>query len=530
MPSLEEAPLVSSRTLEVDEGSLSQSTRPTLVKVLQRSWSHIGWLCISLSAICCAIGLSSVASRGQLQQLRTTAVRMDEKAAVLPMPDLFCFTVMGVPAREQGLLLSQKSKHKGLFECPDWAVFASTKIPPCSHVIEGLQTQVPSGGQWNTALNTPVFAAIWKKVLELPEFKAHAWTVKLDPDTVFLPARLESFLPKNVAPTFLVNCNEGLHGPIEVVSKAAVENVQWETCGNIQQEDLWLQSCLFRSGALPRPAFPGMLLEKGCVPRIQASCGTANVAFHPKKTFPEWWSCWLQAFAFPQPGWTGEVRNTRCEPGAGGDTIPGQAEPFSKSMSPADCQRACERVQACEAVIILESQDPTPCQMRTNLELSKCVAASGYSVWAKPLPTTTTASATTVASTTTATAVGRSMPRIAPNQATTTSSPSNTSHTTAKSKDDLREDLGTWQEWGSLNCFHSFASEPISVPSYVAENLEDCLSECVEHRDCDAVVYAVDNKRCWLRQNLDIDKCSISDRFRILVRPHRNSRRTEKSV
>ena len=97
-------------------------------------------------------------------------------------------------------------------------------------MIEGLQTQVPSGGQWNTALNTPVFAAIWKKVLELPEFKAHAWTVKLDPDTVFLPARLESFLPKNAAPTFLVNCNEGLHGPIEVVSRAAVENVQWETC------------------------------------------------------------------------------------------------------------------------------------------------------------------------------------------------------------------------------------------------------------------------------------------------------------
>ena len=111
-----------------------------------------------------------------------------------------------------------------------------------------------------------------------------------------------------------------------------------------------------------------------------------------------------------------------------------------------------------------------------------------------------------------------------------TSSPSNTSHATAKSKDDLRQDLGTWQEWGSLNCFHSFASEPISVSSYVAENLEDCLSECVMHKDCDAVVYAVDNKRCWLRQNLDIDKCTVSDRYRILVRPHRTSRRTENSV
>ena len=115
-------------------------------------------------------------------------------------------------------------------------------------------------------------------------------------------------------------------------------------------------------------------------------------------------------------------------------------------------------------------------------------------------------------------------------KASTISSPSNTSHATAKSKDDLRQDLGTWQEWGSLNCFHTFASEPISVSSYVAENLEDCLSECVEHSDCDAVVYAVDNKRCWLRRNLDIDKCTVSDRYRILVRPHMNSRRTEKSV
>ena len=152
----------------------------------------------------------------------------------------------------------------GLFECPDWVVFGSTKIPPCTHVMNGLQTQVASGGRWNTALNTPVFVAVWKQVLQLPQFKAHAWTVKVDPDTVFFPSRLGKFLPKSSA-SFLINCNEGLHGPIEVVSRAAVQKVDWEsylhlafgcletslgvmnfgmfgasedTCGDIPQEDL----------------------------------------------------------------------------------------------------------------------------------------------------------------------------------------------------------------------------------------------------------------------------------------------------
>ena len=96
-------------------------------------------------------------------------------------------------------------------------------------MVEGLQTKLRLGGRWNTALNTPVFSAIWKQVLQLSEFKAHAWTVKLDPDTVFFPARLADFLPKADA-AFLVNCNEGLHGPIEVVSRSALQQVQWESC------------------------------------------------------------------------------------------------------------------------------------------------------------------------------------------------------------------------------------------------------------------------------------------------------------
>lgn len=79
------------------------------------------------------------------------------------MPDVFCFTVMGQPAVEQALLLAQKSRGKGIFQCPGYGVFAHDKVPPVTHPLPKLNFGVAKGGKWGNALNTPIFKEIWQK-------------------------------------------------------------------------------------------------------------------------------------------------------------------------------------------------------------------------------------------------------------------------------------------------------------------------------------------------------------------------------
>eukprot|EP00435_Cladocopium_sp_Y103_P057747 s848_g20.t1 len=155
-------------------------------------------------------------------------------------------------------------------------------MSPVTHPLPTLAFGVAKGGRWGTALNTPVFKTIWQKVQKMPEALAHAFTVKLDPDTVFMPERLASLLPPANLKSYLVNCNEGLHGPIEVVSREAIKKLDWDLCGNIPEEDIWLQSCLERVGAQQVTAFPALLWEHGCKPRMEGSCGAYNVAYHPR--------------------------------------------------------------------------------------------------------------------------------------------------------------------------------------------------------------------------------------------------------
>eukprot|EP00439_Symbiodinium_sp_Y106_P017869 s5950_g2.t1 len=370
-----------------------------------------------------AVGLGYV---GQDSHLAGPGDGIIEKVStpLPPMADMFCFTVMGLPTTEQPLLTGQKEKSKGLFACPSFAVFGTVKIPPVTKVIPGLQTQVAYGGKWKTAMNTQVFAQVWKEVQQMPEVAAHAWTVKLDADTVFLPHRLGPLLPASPPSSYLQNCNEGLHGPIEVISREALKAIQWDVCGAIAYEDFWLESCLRRAGASAIPAWPKLLHERGCQPRLSGPCGSSSVAFHPKKSPSEWWSCLAEAEAFPIPGWVDHT-NINCVPGQGAQALSGQPEPFHSSMHPLDCLKACEDIPDCQAVVVLESYDPSPCFLRTQVDIGSCFPAPGFSLWAKPGAVTT--SITTTLATTTATTVTTATTST---QASTTAKTQNATNTT----------------------------------------------------------------------------------------------------
>ncbi|CAJ1367003.1 unnamed protein product [Effrenium voratum] len=267
--------------------------------------------------------------------------------------DVFCFALMG-RSEEQGLLLAQQKQGAGLFSCPAWAVFGPQQMAPVTKVLWGLNTKA---------------------------------IVKVDPDTVFLPARLGPLLPSKPGRVFLENCQEGLHGPVEVLSTETVKqgHIDWAVCGAIPQEDLWLQSCAFRAGAKALPRYD-LLWEHACQPRLaeKGSCGAYNAAYHPRKSFTAWWKCWLEASAFPIAGHWQAIQNKNCLPGQGAAVLEGQKEPFSWSLAPAQCMQHCQDLPACQGIVVVEDQDPSACYLRTAIKVEACFYAPGHVLWVKP--------------------------------------------------------------------------------------------------------------------------------------------------
>merc|ERR1712242_252322 len=121
-------------------------------------------------------------------------------------------------------------------------------------------------GQW---VNTPMYRKVWQKIYaEYPKgFFERAWTVKADPDTVFLPERLSARLAAQPVPAtglYIEHCKEvdfGFFGSLEVMSKIAAktlfENIEkcylgelpWKTDQIAAKygwygEDLFAQKCM----------------------------------------------------------------------------------------------------------------------------------------------------------------------------------------------------------------------------------------------------------------------------------------------
>lgn len=265
------------------------------------------------------------------------------KAVGSDSPSLFC-TAMCLPhGYELGLLQAQYERGRlGLFGCNEWDVYSNMSLrltPVGSHpliktlVINGsLSAEV--GGHWGTALNTKVFIKFWDHVLSNKKAWACEWIVKVDPDTMWLPVRLRALLRTRTGPLaeeepaggiFLNNCHVGLHGPIEVLSKAALGNYkngrhkcEEGTPGTRAQEDWFLRDCFESIGVLKVDAY-NMMLEATLACQEAAStldpergdrppCFSPQVAFHPFKATHTWMRCHAEAanhpWALPTVPWT----------------------------------------------------------------------------------------------------------------------------------------------------------------------------------------------------------------------------------
>merc|ERR1740121_3032263 len=201
---------------------------------------------------------------------------------------LFCFMIVLADSGDPGLQEVAQSRHAGIFDCDSNAVYP------------GVRTSTYDTPEGQFAANAELFANIWKQFGADGLYKNYDWTVKADPDTVFIPQRLRERLQG-----LGVNANEAVYvkntglvpwgflGPIEVLSKAAVDQLTARIAsdcraGVSEGEDGWLNDCLENKIGIPARVDTN-LLYSGC--QIDA-CGDATfVAFHFYKDPGSWGSC-----------------------------------------------------------------------------------------------------------------------------------------------------------------------------------------------------------------------------------------------
>lgn len=235
--------------------------------------------------------------------------------AVTPYLSLFCWCIMRPKGDELALIKAQFPIAGGIFGCDDYMLFSDENLPdiPGSVLLPKFtgRKNVP-GALTATWVNADEFIAAWEKIVDDRRFLLHDWTLKADPDAVFIPEALKTHLGKYASQiaggkgVYLKNCEGGprglqLFGSIELLSSQAVINLGANRARctgvehNLMGEDAWLQQCLNLIGvtAIEDYAF----LADGYCPSSApiAVCGAGRAAFHPFKLPDQWLKCYKEA-------------------------------------------------------------------------------------------------------------------------------------------------------------------------------------------------------------------------------------------
>lgn len=219
---------------------------------------------------------------------------------------LFCFSVV-VPGTHQVEVLQEHLKEGLLSGCDEYGVYSNVtngellndSSVPGGQAVEG-PISVATGGLWGNALNTPVFLAVWREILRSGVYQQCDWTVKVDPDTVFLPQRLRSLLQEYplAGPLLLLNKVpgppdfSGLNGPIEVFSREAIQAYASDPalCEQLvlpgtayMHEDWYLERCMGLIGV--RAVHEPYLLNQNGIDECMYSFPAAHHPFKDPATF-----------------------------------------------------------------------------------------------------------------------------------------------------------------------------------------------------------------------------------------------------
>jgi len=227
-------------------------------------------------------------------ELHTSLLRAGQDLAAVVLPNnlchgLYCWMVSLSSGREAHLVKDCYAKNRSIFRCHESSVFTDMPLqllPVPSEAIGSLQE---TWADWGVFYNTEVFLRAWAAVIKNGRYARWAWTVKSEPDAVFLPELLSTHLRglSGSDPLYFKDANSVV-GAVEVYSAKAVATfaaLGEEVC------DLWSDCCASETG------FMDMCMEMLHIPvRLEsklmylatdsdpAACLNASfVAFHPFK-------------------------------------------------------------------------------------------------------------------------------------------------------------------------------------------------------------------------------------------------------
>jgi len=191
------------------------------------------------------------------------------------------------------------SSGQGIFGCDEADIFSSAR----GH-IGGINLTAPLP-DWNMAvplrpgttwrMNTPILRQVWDAVYKGGKWKRHDWTIKLDPDTVFIP---DKFRPTLASHQYQPPCQDGrgcfvmncaynhLYGAAEVLSSRAMAlfGSQVWSCGYLDLEDQWLNACMYQYGIQQSDEFDAICM-RGCDAQV------AKESWSPGLCKQHYWSC-----------------------------------------------------------------------------------------------------------------------------------------------------------------------------------------------------------------------------------------------
>lgn len=265
------------------------------------------------------------------------------------LPTVHCVVLATPNTYEPHLLAGQWRLKAGIFECDSFDIYSNVSAKELFkdhvEVADALASKVHNIGiklfapmvagppGWDSSdkkslghksvkhlANTPIFETFWNDVCNVGHYRQTDFTVKVDTDTVLLPARLASFLwNRKERAEYFFNSDADmygnfLHGPIELLSKGAMSTLckrAQECKKHISQaaygEDFYMNECLKSLGV---PAVKGMALlydkysygtfaKEQCTPLVAdkmiSKVAQAYASYHPRKDIRGWIQCRREA-------------------------------------------------------------------------------------------------------------------------------------------------------------------------------------------------------------------------------------------
>jgi len=218
-----------------------------------------------------------------------------------PARSLFCFSVYtentGSPKKshEKELLTQQFEKKVSIFACEAYEVYSDVETSLGGGFLTKKVTDVK--GDWHFAkrkttgawVNTGMFIQVWKAIGEAKIYNDYDWVIKVDPDAVFVPARLRDriqWMPRTTSGVMLQNCqyvDYGFFGNLEIFSRRAfsilVGNV--DTCYTKLPWKVGIKNGKY--GPMGEDLFAEICMEKNGVDKVEAFDVTTDGACEAKR-------------------------------------------------------------------------------------------------------------------------------------------------------------------------------------------------------------------------------------------------------